>query len=141
MTDSKPYVILNHTADLGLRVTGRTIEDVFANAAAALTDLMIGTRTVKKMTRRGLDVNGIDRDDLWVNFLREILSLLTSKTYAVKSCQILRMEANHLTAELRGEPYDVVRHVVKTEIKAITYHQAGVRRTRDGWEGKVICDV
>jgi SHS2 domain-containing protein len=141
MTGNKPYVILNHTADLGLLVTGRTIEDVFANAAAALTDLMIGTNAVKQITRRGLDVDGIDRDDLWVNFLREILSLLTSKTYAVKSCQILRMEANQLTAELRGEPYDVVRHVVKTEIKAITYHQAVVRRTRDGWEGKVICDV
>ncbi len=46
-----------------------------------------------------------------------------------------------LTASCRGEDYDPARHVLKTEIKAVTYHHAEVRETPAGWRGVFIVDV
>ncbi len=46
-----------------------------------------------------------------------------------------------LTACCRGEDYDPARHVIKTEIKAVTYHHAEVRETSAGWRGVFIVDV
>jgi len=33
------------------------------------------------------------------------------------------------------------RHVLKHEIKAVTYHQIQVSETESGWEARVIFDV
>ena len=46
-----------------------------------------------------------------------------------------------LTATVRGEPIDPDRHVVHTEIKAITFHGLDVQQTDDGWTVQVIYDL
>jgi len=46
-----------------------------------------------------------------------------------------------LTACCLGEDYDPARQVIKTEIKAVTYHHAAVRETSAGWQGVFIVDV
>ncbi|MDI9570565.1 MAG: archease [Pseudomonadota bacterium] len=45
-----------------------------------------------------------------------------------------------LTARCLGEAFDPRRHLL-AEVKAVTYHQAEVRETPDGWRGVFIVDV
>ena len=49
--------------------------------------------------------------------------------------------ATALTAELAGEPYAPARHDVRTEVKAVTYHQLSVTRQAGGWVARVILDL
>jgi SHS2 domain-containing protein len=44
-------------------------------------------------------------------------------------------------ATARGEKIDPARHVIQTEIKAVTYHGLYVREVENGWEAQVIFDV
>ena len=46
-----------------------------------------------------------------------------------------------LTAELAGETYDPSRHEIRTEVKAVTYHQLKIALEGGKWVGRVILDL
>ncbi|MBU2261531.1 MAG: archease, partial [Proteobacteria bacterium] len=104
-------------------------------------DLIADATDVRAEEERAVGVDGADEADLLVNFLREVLYAWNGEAFLVKECNIREVAARRLTAVLRGEPYDPARHRIKTEIKAVTYHQASVRRTAEGWLGRVVLDV
>jgi SHS2 domain-containing protein len=136
-----PYRIFDHTADLGLEVYGTDERDLFRNAAHALFDILTDRGRVRGREERQIAVEGADREELLVNFLREALSLYNSEGWLVNECAIREMDDCHLRATVTGEPFDPGRHAMNREIKAVTYHQAHIERTARGWTGRVICDV
>lgn len=140
----KKYRIFDHTADLGIEVFGKTRADLFSRAALALFDLIVeggGAQAKASKEARKFMLDGADTTDLFVNFLREILYLFNGEGLVVTACHIALMDEGRLTAEIRCTRYDVRIHRVKTEIKAVTYHQAAVVQTDRGWLGRVVFDV
>jgi len=137
----KKYRTFDHTADLGIEVYGRTIEELFANASFALYDVMSDIRHTEQREERGIQTGGSDWADLLVNFLRETLYLFNGEGWLVQACRIDSITNYAVKAVVAGEAFDPSRHTVKMEIKAITYHQAAVLETATGWKGRVICDV
>jgi len=135
------YRLLDHTADLGIDVFGETQADLFSHAALALFDLMVAAAGMQATQGRNIVIEGADRTDLFVNFLREILYLFNGEGLVLTACRIVQIDAKRLTAEIHCGRYDARKHRVKTEIKAVTYHQAAVRKTAQGWQGRVIFDV
>jgi SHS2 domain-containing protein len=135
------YRIFDHTADLGVEITGASQQEVYVGAAGALFDLLTDLSSVRESEERTLTVEGEGPDDLLVNFLREILYLWNGEGFLVKRCTIREVAPRRLTALLQGEPYDPARHRIRMEIKAATYHQASIRRTEAGWIGRVVFDV
>lgn len=137
----KMYRIFNHTADIGIDIFGQTLEALFCHAALAIFELTTDLQTVKAVQKKQVKVEGADREDLLVNFLREVLYLIQGEGRLFKTCNIVKLEGGHLVAELGGEPFDAGRHEMKAEIKAVTYHQVLVEQTPKGWRGRVIFDV
>lgn len=142
------YRLFNHTADLGIDVFGKTQAELFSHAALALFDLMIETADIQTAQCResessclSMVIRGADRTDLFVNFLREMLYLFTGEGLVLTACRIVRSRPKLLRAEIKAGPYDDRIHRVKTEIKAVTYHQAAVAKTAAGWRGRIIFDV
>jgi SHS2 domain-containing protein len=76
-----------------------------------------------------------------VNWLREVLYLWNGKERLVKSVQILSLSENKLSAKIYFDPFTPNRHIIKTEIKAVTYHQVYVKSGSLGWEAGVIFDI
>lgn len=137
----KRYETFDHTADMGIRIFGRTVEEVYVNAAYALFDQLIDLRKVGDGAIHEISVEGADREDLLIRWLGELLFLCQGRGYLFKEFSILHLDSNSLRAIARGEIFDPSRHRFKTEIKAVTYHQVEVRKKDEGWEGKVIFDV
>jgi len=137
----KPYKTFDHTADLGLLVTGKTEAELYANAAYAVFDIIADLGRVEALESRRIHADGDSPEDLLVNFLREILYLYNGERWLLKEIRVTQVKDNVLVAEARGEPLDGRKHEVCKEIKAVTYHQADVRQTADGWEARVIFDV
>jgi SHS2 domain-containing protein len=135
------YHCFDHTADLGLKVTAASREGLYAGTAFALFDLLADLATVRMGQAREVAVTGEDETDLFVNFLRECLYAWNGEGFLMKSCLVHRLTSDSVQALLRGEPFDPARHRIKQEIKAITYHQASVQETPEGWMGRVVCDV
>lgn len=137
----KPYQPFDHTADLGLVIRGATEEDLFANAAFAVFDIITDLRRVEARETRRILVEGDSREDLFINFLREVLYLYNGERWLLKGLRVTRVGERVLEAEALGEPFDGQNHEICKEIKAVTYHQAEIRKTPDGWTARVIFDV
>jgi SHS2 domain-containing protein len=137
----KPYRTFDHTADLGLEIRGASEEDLYANAAFAVFDIITDLGRVEPRETRRLRVEGDSPEDLLINFLREVLYLYNGERWLLKGLRVTRIGEKVLEAEARGEPLDGRKHEICREIKAVTYHQAEIRKTPDGWTARVIFDV
>jgi SHS2 domain-containing protein len=142
------YNFFDHTADLGVEISGRTKKELFANAACALFDILIENiknngRTTRERKERYkiITVDGADVADLLINFLRELLYLINGEHWVVDDCEIMEYGKNKLVAKLTGEAYNKRKHLTKTEIKAVTYGGLSVTKNKSGWKAKVIFDV
>ncbi len=135
------YRVFDHTADLGVEVTAATLEEIYAGAAIALFDLLTDLATVRAETSREIVIEGEDAADLLVNFLRELLDAFNGDGFLMKSCLVREVDSRQLKALIRGERFDPAHHRIEQEIKAVTYHQASVERTEDGWKARVVFDV
>lgn len=135
------YTIFDHTADLGLEVYGASEKELFINAAFALFDSMTNVSLVEAVQKRSFDIEGSDREDLFVNFLREMLYLYNGEGFLVKHVSLESMDSHHVAGTVTGELFDPARHRITTEIKAVTYHLLRVEKTEQGWCGRIVCDV
>jgi len=135
------YKTFNHTADLGIEVSGKDERELFSNAAFAVFDITTDLHDVNAREVRRFAVEGSDLEDLLVNYLREVLYMFSGQGLLLKDFSILEINGRHLVAEVRGEPFDSARHSVKTEIKAVTYHEVEVRETEKGLKARLIFDV
>jgi SHS2 domain-containing protein len=135
------YTLINHTADFGIHVFGSDSQELFANAAWALFDVITEIDGLKGADSCNITVSGDDWSDLMINWLREILYLWNGRELLVKSVQILSLSENRLSANVNFDAFVPDRHIIKTEIKAVTYHQIHVKSGPAGWEAKVIFDI
>ena len=133
------YKLIDHTADFGLHVFGRDVQDLFVNAAHALYDIITDAEVLEGRQEYEIRIHGDDWPDLMVNWLREILFFQTGRDLLIQCVEILSISEYELGAKLRADPWDPDRHSIKTEIKAVTYHQIQVGQ--NGWEAKIIFDV
>ncbi|MFA4916009.1 MAG: archease [Syntrophales bacterium] len=135
------YRVFDHTADLGVEIYGKTVKELFVNAAFAVFDLMVDLQHIKTTEVRTICIEGADWEDLLINYLREVLYLFNGEALILGEYAIKEISPNRLAGEVRGESFESGRHRIKTEIKAVTYHQVLVRKAAAGWIGRVVFDV
>mgnify|MGYP003791443703 FL=1 len=116
---------------------------LFVNAAEALFDVMIENKAGRKAVNRQkkITVEGSDIADLLINFLRELLYLFNGEQFITVSCEITKFSNKKLQARLTGESFNSKKHLIKTEIKAVTYSGAKVEKIERAWKARVILDV
>ncbi len=136
-----PYTLIDHTADLGIRVWAGGLRELFEEAAAALFDLITDRGRVADTAVRALAVQGRDRPDLMVNWLRELLYLWNGDQLLVARTRVDTLDETRLAARVWAAGYDPRRHELRREIKAVTYHGIAVGPADEGWEAVVIFDV
>ncbi len=135
------YKVFDHTADLGLEIYGKTVKELFANAAFAVFDSITDLQCVSSTVAREIIVEGEGWEDLLVNYLREVLYMFNGEGLLLKECAIIEIDPQHLQGRVSGELFNPSKHRINTEIKAVTYHQITVRETPEMWTGRVILDV
>ncbi len=136
------YEIMEHTADVGLRVFGKDMKELFANAAYRLFGLIVGDLgSIRPEQAISLTVEAQDVKELFADWLRELLYLCNAERWLFSKFEVLDMDSKRLRARCWGEAYDASRHVWEMEIKAVTYHRLRVEKADAGWRAQVIFDI
>jgi len=135
------YKLIDHTADLGIQVIGSSLGNLFENAGYAMFDVITDTNRLNALSETNIDVSGEDWPDLMVNWLRELLYLWAGKGLLVKTINIISLSEYALSANIKFDHFDPGRHSIKTELKAVTYHQVQVEGKDSEWEATIIFDV
>jgi len=136
----KRFEFLEHTADIGIRAFGRTLEEAFENAALAMFSLIADLSNVEEKKSYRLEVEGEDRESLLVEWLNELIYFLETENVLLKRFKVEEISETHLVAAAYGEPLDLEKHAVGVQIKATTYHMLKVSHNQQ-WEAQVIFDV
>ncbi len=135
------YQQIDHTADIGIEIFGTTLEELFSNAAFALFDIITDISSVACATELKLTVTGIDREQLLVDWLSELLYLHDVKNLLFREFHVIAVSDTQITATVRGEAFAEDRHAMKTEIKAVTHHGLFIVREGNSWRARVIFDL
>ena len=125
------YRELPHTSDALMEAYGRTVPEVFANAARAMMSVMLDVRRVRGVLEERCEVRGDDAENLLYNWLECVLNKLQVEGKAFTRFSVNMEGDTGLSASMRGERYDPSRHGIGREVKAVTYHMMSIGR-RDG---------
>ena len=96
MTNQKKYRIFSRSSDLAVKVFGKSQADLFANSAFTLFDVLTDVDKVEVNDHLTLEVEGADRDDLMVNWMRELLYLYQRSGYLLKEFVVREVKDNYI---------------------------------------------
>ncbi|WP_042699898.1 archease [Thermococcus sp. PK] len=133
-----------HTADIGIRGYGDTLEEAFEAVAIALFDVMVNVEKVEKKEVREVEVEGEDLYSLLYNFLEELLILHDTEGLVFRDFEVKiekTEEGYKLKAKAYGEKLSE-KHEPKEEVKAITYHDMEIKQLPNGeWMAQLVPDI
>jgi protein archease len=141
MDNSKKYRITTHQSELAVRITGNSQADLFTNSAFALFDVMTDIANVETKESIPLEVEGSDRDDLMVNWMRELLYLYQASGYLLREFKIIEVKDTSVKAEVSGEKIDPDRHEIKQEIATVAFHKSRMEKTGNQWIAQLIFEL
>ncbi len=138
---SPGYEILEHPADVGIEARGPSLADAFAQAAEGLMSVILDPTHVVLRESRRITLTASDTDQLLVRWLSEILYLFDGCGFAGSRFDIEIPSPASLIATVHGEIFSPLRHTVRTDVKAVTYHLLHIQQSPDECVVRVYLDI
>ncbi len=117
----KPYELIEHTADVGVKAYGKTVAEAFEHAAKGMFDIITDESNIDPVGQYDIQLEAPDREQLLVDWLSKLLFLNGAEELVFGRFQVT-LAGNRLSASVFGEKYDTKKHRMGVEIKAVTYH-------------------
>ncbi len=141
----KKYELLEHTADLKIKVFGRTKKQLFSHALFAMTENMKPEiEDQKKERKQKIKIKSLDLLTLLVDFLNEVLYLSQINAESYFEIKITKFSDSLPSgkSEMEGELVGQKVKRFETDIKAVTYHGLDVYQKKNGaWEAIILFDI
>ena len=135
------FEVLEHTADVGVRVYGWSFAELLKCAALALMSLITNRESVKPDEEVAFEVEAETGEELLIKMLNEILYIHEVRKMVFADAEIELADGCKLRGRLRGEKTDVSRHELLLDIKAATYHNLKIERVNDRFMAEIIFDI
>ena len=133
------YKYINHTADLGIEVYGKTLEELFINIGKAIFETQISGKVEAKKKKK-IELSSESIEDLFIDWCRELLYHFSVHGFIPQKYEVSIKDAS-LTAHLTGDIFDQTKHKVRMEIKNPTYHYFSLKKTKEQYRATIIFDV
>jgi SHS2 domain-containing protein len=130
----------DHGADIGVRGTGASEAEAFAQAACALTAVVTDLEDVTARDKVAIRCAAPDDTLLLVDWLNAIIYEMATRDMLFSRFE-LRIEDGRLEAEIWGEPLDFARHRPAVEVKGATLTEARVLCEDGTWTAQCVVDV
>jgi SHS2 domain-containing protein len=131
----------HHVADVGVRGTGRSVQEAFAHAAVALTAVITDPGNVRAEETVEISCRASDPEVLLVDWLNAVIFEMATRRMVFSRFQV-RIEGPDLSATMSGEPIDTARHEPAAEVKGASMSELRVQQLPDGrWIAQCVVDV
>lgn len=129
------------TADVAFEAYGKDLNELFANAALAMFEVIVNTKRIEPKVERKVSLEGNDLQSLMFNWLNELLIFVDSENLAFSDFKVRVDEKNFkLEAICKGEEMNREKHETRTHVKAATYHKMEIKKNKI-WKARVILDI
>jgi SHS2 domain-containing protein len=133
----------DHTADVGMRIRGDDLDDLFRTAAEGVIDYIVVNRdAVRVEALESITLDAESTLDLLVAWLNELIFRTETQRRLYSRFDVhVAADGLSLSAEIGGESIDTDRHVLDHEVKAVTQHGMSLTREGEGWLAELILDI
>lgn len=131
------YEILEHKADLKIRVFAKEKPELFLNMLLAMSESQ-KAEVLPERVKKEIEIKSLDLSTLLVDFLSEVLYLSQTNNEVYNNIKSKKFTDTELKAEIFGQK---VKRFGE-DIKAVTYHNLDIHQREDGsWEATVLFDI
>lgn len=135
------YEVIPHTADIGIRAYGKDLRELFKNTAYGMFDIIADLDGLTGSVTQSIEVKASNKEELLVAWLGELLYNFYTKQIIFFDFDIEELNETHLKAKASGRHIGENRNRLKTEIKAVTYHELKIEEKQGNFSATVIFDV
>ena len=133
--------VIEHTADIGIRVEAETFEELFGLAATGMFSVIVDISTVEPKVSMSLNLKAENVEELLHEWLRELLFRSSVDRTVFCDFAFEKITDTALDARVSGEPIDFEKHILHTEVKAVTRHAFKVGKVGSLWTAEVFFDI
>jgi len=140
----KEFKILEHTADIGIEVYGKTKREVFTNAAKGMFEIIAGeTKNLKENFYDKIKLEADNLEGLLFVWLNELLYISETKLVILNKFKIKGLSDFQIEAKVEGIKIDPPFVKIQKEIKAVTYHRLEIKEDKESglWRAQLIFDI
>ena len=130
-----------HTADIGMRVFGKDLKELFENAALSMFDIIADLEGLKASITQDIELTAADYEELLVAWLDELLYNFYTKSIIFSRFEVTELSDKKIKAKAYGRPVGENRNRLKSEIKSATYSDLKIKKTDEGYQVEIIFDV
>ena len=136
-------IIEDHaSADFVFNAFGITLADLFEACAIATFSVMTDINKVKSKFEKEINLHAEDSDELLYSFISELIYLKDVEKAFFSKFQITLPENDKtLSAIVRGEHIDYEKHIIKTDVKAVTFHELKIKYDNGLYRTRMILDL
>ncbi len=136
----------DHTADVLVIAKGRTIEELFEQAALGVYEIITDTGSVRPRVRIEVEESGIDVYNLLYRWVEALLFYTDSEGLVFSLFRVCKVWEEggewRIKSVVWGERFDPEIHEHRTIVKAMTYAQMEIRRLSDScWAATFVPDI
>ena len=139
------YNYLDHTADIAVDIEASTVEELFIGAAFALQETICESNENNSTVEEEIKLSDALMEILLVSFLSELNYLFQSENWMFSSIHEIKIrnvdQAWNLNAKIGGYKFDRTMMKLKSEIKAVTYHQMEVKQVNGLFFTRIVFDI
>ncbi len=140
-TSSAKVELIEHTADLGLRISASTPTEVIEASVTAVFSIILDPAQIEAVDEREIELTAAGYADLLCDFLNQLLYLFDAEKLVPLSVRVKTLEPTRLRASVAFGAFDKTRHGVRAYVKAVTYHQLKFDVDPAGALAEFILDV
>jgi|WetSurMetagenome_2_1015567.scaffolds.fasta_scaffold267696_2 SHS2 domain-containing protein len=139
----KIEIIEDHaSADFVFDAYGRTPADLFEACAKATFGVMTELNRIDICIERIIELTADDINELLYAFISELIYLKDAEKIFFREFVIqISDDSKSLTAIVKGERIDHGRHIIKTDVKAATYHDLNITHDSVYYRTRMILDL
>ena len=133
----RSFEFIPHTAEAGIRVQADTLEELYRGALEGMAEWLKPGLPRAADQRERIAVDSAFQNTLLVDFLVDVLTRSQVARSVFFDLEMHHLETERLECTLLGRAVDGF----DDDIKAITYHGAGIRQAGGRYETEVIFDI
>jgi SHS2 domain-containing protein len=127
------------TSDVLYEAYGKTLKELFENAALALLSVVCQIDRVKPKKTEEFEMKGKNLEDTMFNWLQGVIAIVDTESMFFSKVEVEEVDEKHVKAKLFGET--MKPELGETVVKAVTYYKYKLEKTKQGYKITVSLDI
>ena len=132
-------IIDDLTSDVMFEAYGKTLKEVFENAAEALFSVICQKNKIEPKISRDIEMEADSVEELMFDWLQELIARVDIENMFFSKFEVLDISENKLKARIWGN--EARPEFGETVVKAVTYYGYKFEKTEYGYKVRVSLDI